>query len=205
MSKKEICIILSKLALFENPIMHSEQYATDSETAGDALWKAHMLGDIEGKTILDLGAGTGILGLGACLLGAKKAILVDKDASALKIAKENKSLLEDESGEVYNVEFVNSDVSDVSVLCDVVFMNPPFGTKDEHADTNFLLRAFRLAPIIYSFHKASTKHYIDKLAKQNGFAVTHFIEYGLLLKKTMAHHKKRIERVHVGLWRMKKI
>jgi putative methylase len=205
MAKKELCILLSKLRVFESPNMLLEQYPTDSEVAGDALWNAHMREDIKGKIVADLGAGTGILGLGACVLGAKKAVLVDSDKEALQIVNQNKILLEETLRTKFDIELINSDISSFQGTADVLFMNPPFGTKDEHADTNFLLRAFKIAPIIYSFHKASTKHYIDKLIKQNGFAVTHYVEYNFPLKKTMAHHKKRIERVRVGLWRMERL
>ena len=204
MTKKELCIALSRLRMFENPEVRSEQYSTDSEVAGDALWKAHMLGDIDGKAVVDLGAGTGILGLGACFLGAKKAFLVEKDKAALEIAAENKKLLEKEAGRKLNADMINEDVFAFEKQADVVFMNPPFGTKDAGADTRFLLLAFKLAPVVYSFHKSSTRKYIDKLASENGFFVTHYFEYDFPLKNTMAFHRKRIERVRVGFWRMEK-
>jgi len=204
MTKKELCMSLSRLKTFEKPDMRAEQYTTDSETAGDALWKAYMIGDIEGKTIVDLGAGTGILGLGACFLGAKKAFLVEKDKAALELAEENKKLLEKELGLKLKTELINEDIYAFEKKADVVFMNPPFGTKDAGADTKFLQRAFKLAPIVYSFHKASTKDYIWKLATDNGFSVTHYFEYDMALKRTMPFHKKKIERVRAGFWRMEK-
>jgi putative methylase len=204
MSKKELCMSLSRLKTFENPDMQSEQYPTDSEIAGDALWKANMLGDIEGKVIVDLGAGTGILGLGACFLGAKKAFLVEKDKAALEIAHENKLSMEEDTGIKLNVELINKDIFVFEKKADVVFMNPPFGTKDAGADTKFLERAFKLAPVVYSFHKSSTKPYIDKLSVENGFSVTHYFDYHFPLKNTLPFHKRRIERVRVGFWRMEK-
>lgn len=41
------------------------------------------------KTVLDIGAGSGILAIGACLLGAKSAVGVDIDAQSVNVAKEN--------------------------------------------------------------------------------------------------------------------
>lgn len=204
MSKKEICVLLSGLQSFESPDMLLEQYPTDSEVAGDALWFAHMLGDLDGKVVADLGAGTGILGLGTLVLGAKQAFLVDIDPKALEIAKMNKKGLEREIGHRLDAVFVNSDISSFDGSADIVFMNPPFGTKKENADSVFLMKAMGVAPIIYSFHKASTREFIDRLVDGNGFRKTHYREYDFPLKKSMPHHKQRIERIRVGLWRIEK-
>lgn len=43
----------------------------------------------DGDSILDLGCGSGILSIGALLLGAKKATAVDIDENSVRIAKEN--------------------------------------------------------------------------------------------------------------------
>src|SRR3989338_11601347 len=88
-TKSRLAIILSKLRQFENPKFLDEQYTTDSEIAAMVLWNAYMSGNIKGKTIAYLGAGTGILGIGALLLGAKKVFFVEKDENAVKILKEN--------------------------------------------------------------------------------------------------------------------
>ena len=45
--------------------------------------------DLQGKTVLDVGCGSGILGLSALLLGAKRAELVDIDPQAAEIAAHN--------------------------------------------------------------------------------------------------------------------
>ena len=45
--------------------------------------------DLNGKTVLDVGCGSGILGLCALLLGAKSAELVDIDVQATDVAKHN--------------------------------------------------------------------------------------------------------------------
>lgn len=45
--------------------------------------------DIEGKNVLDLGCGSGILSIGALLLGAESTTLVDIDKNSVKIAREN--------------------------------------------------------------------------------------------------------------------
>jgi len=45
--------------------------------------------DLEGKTIIDYGCGSGILGIAALLLGAKQVIAVDNDPQALLASRDN--------------------------------------------------------------------------------------------------------------------
>ena len=71
-SKAGLARVLSGLKGFDEAKVRLEQYPTDGETAADILWNMYILGDIDGKVIVDLGAGTGILGIGAGLLGAKR-------------------------------------------------------------------------------------------------------------------------------------
>lgn len=204
MTKKELSILLSRLKVFDKPEMKLEQHPTDSEIAGEVLWNAYMQGDIQGKVIADLGCGTGILGLGALLLGAKKAFLVDIDARAVELAMQNKAFLEQETGQKINAVFSAGDISVFDEKADVVIMNPPFGTKNENIDTVFLLKAIDLARIIYSFHKVSTKDYVDRLVSETKFKISHYQEYDFPLKMSMAHHTKKVERIRVGLWRIQK-
>ena len=96
-SKSQLAVALSRLKGFAEPDVRHEQYATDSEVAGHMLWNAYMLGDIEGKVIADLGCGTGILGIGATLLGAGKVYFVDMDKKALETAKMSFSKVRSES------------------------------------------------------------------------------------------------------------
>ena len=48
--------------------------------------------DLRGKSILDLGCGSGILALSALLFGAKKAVAVDTDSLAEQVVTENAAL-----------------------------------------------------------------------------------------------------------------
>ncbi|MBN2051994.1 methyltransferase [Candidatus Woesearchaeota archaeon] len=204
MTKKELSILLSRLRIFDKTEMMLEQHPTDSEIAGEVLWNAYMQGDVEGKVIADLGCGTGVLGLGASLLGAQKVFLVDIDAEAVELAIQNKTFLEQETGNRLNAIFSAGDIAVFDEKVDVVIMNPPFGTKNKNIDTLFLLKAMDLANVIYSFHKASTKDYINQLISESKFETTHYFEYDFPLKKSMPHHTKKIERIKVGLWRTRK-
>ena len=117
-TKSRLAIKLSKLKSFESPKIRAEQYMTDSETAAEMLWFAYMRGDISGKTIADFGCGTGILGIGAILLGAEKVFFIDNDEDAIKICKEN--LGNEKKGEI-----LSSDVASFDKKSDVVIENPP--------------------------------------------------------------------------------
>ena len=88
-SKASLAVALSKLKTYSKPSISLEQYPTDSEIAAEILWSAYMHGDLSGKTVADLGSGTGILGIGALYLGASKVFFVEKDSKAMAIAKEN--------------------------------------------------------------------------------------------------------------------
>jgi ribosomal protein L11 methyltransferase len=48
--------------------------------------------DVEGKAILDVGCGSGVLSIGAMLLGAKEVFAVDIDPLAIEVTKENAAL-----------------------------------------------------------------------------------------------------------------
>lgn len=201
-SKARLAIELSKLNVFTEPDVETEQYPTDSEIAAEALWNAYYLGDVENKTIADLGCGTGILGIGALLLNAKKVFLVEQDEKALAIARENHRKYKEI---VKEAVFLLQDIKEFNEKTDVVIQNPPFGTKQKHADREFLLQAFTIAPVIYTFHKTTSKDFIKKIAEDNNYKVTHYWEFDFPLKATQLFHKKRIQRIKVGCWRLERV
>lgn len=49
------------------------------------------LAEVEGKRVADVGCGSGILSVGACLLGASEVIAVDIEDLSVEVAKENAS------------------------------------------------------------------------------------------------------------------
>lgn len=202
-SKGWLAKTLSQLKVFENPRISEEQYPTDSEIAAETLWNSAMIEDFNQKVIVDLGAGTGILGIGTLLLGASKAIFVEKDSYALGICKENYQKIKSEFN-VGEAEFLELDVSNYAGKADVVIQNPPFGTKEEHADRVFLEKAFEIASVVYSFHKANTKEFIQQFADSKKFKTTHYWEVDFPLKATQKFHTRQIHRIKVGVFRFEK-
>ncbi len=67
---------------------------------------AYANNDIIGKTVLDLGCGTGRLALGASYLGADNVVGVDVDRLAIKTAVENSLKV----GLAGNVQWVIGDI-----------------------------------------------------------------------------------------------
>ncbi|ASJ07637.1 METTL5 family protein [Thermococcus pacificus] len=202
MKKKHLAMTLSKLKGFPKPKQELEQYRTPGNVAAELLWLAHSLGDIEGRVIADLGAGTGVLSIGAALLGAKKVYAVEIDGNALRIAKENARSLGVEC-----VEFINADVSGFSERVDTVVMNPPFGSQVKHADRPFLLKAFEVSDVVYSIHlaKPEVRGFIEAFTRDNGFEITHRITLPFEIPAQFHFHKKRLERIMVDVYRFERV
>jgi len=200
--KKKLELVLSKLKEFDSRDVKLEQYPTDIAIVADVLWSAYNDGDIEERVIADLGCGTGFLGLGALVLGAKKVYFVDVDEAVLKIAKENKKYLESLLKKKFNCSFFNIDVAEFDKKVDVVIENPPFGVKEEHADKRFLEVAFEVSDVVYSFHKFSTKGFVEKFSSDQGFKVDKVYRYEFPIKRSFSFHQKRVQKIDVGCWKL---
>ncbi len=85
----------------------------------------NMLGDISGKTVLDLFAGTGSLGLEALSRGAKSCIFVENNPKTLQILKDNLKDIE-------NAQILKSDAYKLDLLetFDLIFIDPPYEKFD---------------------------------------------------------------------------
>ena len=201
-SKKELAVILSHLDGFSEAKVSLEQYQSDPEIAAAVLWEAFMDGHIEGKDVADLGSGTGILGLGALLLGADRVFFVESEHEAMRIAQHNKIFLDHEFGLSGKAVFQEQDIVDFEKKVDLVVQNPPFGTKQKHADKAFLEKAFVLSKAVYSFHKSETAGFVNSIARDHGFFVEKRYDFVWSLKQTMAHHKKKKQEIMVSCWKL---
>lgn len=197
LSENKLAIKISKLRGFESPNVLLEQYVTPSDIAAKILWFAYMQGDIEGKIVADFGCGTGILGIGALLLEAKRVYFVDIDGDVLEIAKDNYNKLKLEGGEFLNVDIVGFDKE-----IDCVIQNPPFGVKKMHADREFLEKALEVSKVIYSFHKIESEGFINKFCCDNNAEAKKIFIFDFPLKATQKYHKKEVYKVKIGVWRI---
>jgi len=204
-SKSGLAVLLSRLKGFSDPDFKLEQYQTESEIAAEMAWNMFYRREIQGKVVADLGCGTGMLGLAMLVLEAKKVFFVDIDEKAIEIAKENLDFVEEKLGVKLKekAEFVVGDVTVFGDKVDLVVENPPFGIQGKrHADKAFLEVAFVIAPIVYSFHKVESKSFIAKFSDDKGFKIDGYWEFDWPLKQTMKFHRKKIQYIQVGCWKM---
>ncbi|MBI4159019.1 methyltransferase [Candidatus Woesearchaeota archaeon] len=195
-SKSQLAIELSRISSFSQPKIKLEQYITDSEIAAEILWQAYLEGDVHGKVIADLGAGTGVFSLGCVLLKAKRIYAVEKDGDALALAKNNiNSRI---------CSFVHADVKEFNKKVDTVIQNPPYGTRKRHADREFLIKSFGIADKVYSIHKISTARFIEKITKDYGFRIKKILKFKLPLKKSYPFHTKKTAKIEAGCWILEK-
>lgn len=75
--------------------------------------------DLTDKTIMDVGCGSGILGLSALKLDAQKVIMIDNDQSAVKVAQENLEFNKMTS----QAELVLGTLDSVDIIADIIFAN----------------------------------------------------------------------------------
>lgn len=204
-SKSGLAVVLSHLKSFSRPKVLQEQYSTDSEVAASVLWNAYQLGDIKNKIVADLGCGTGILGIGAGLLGAKEVLMIDNDKEALQIAKDNIAKLKSEGYNIGTIKIVYKNIKEVDLEADAVVQNPPFGTKIRHTDIIFLEKALKIAPIVYSFHKSEGKPFLERFSAKKSTRITHIWGFKFPIKATMGFHRRQIHRIDVSCFRFEKV
>ena len=84
-----------------------------------------------------------------------------------------------------NAVFVRGDIREFEKPVDLVVQNPPFGTKDKHADKKFLEKAFSLAPLVYSMHKYSTQRFVEAICNDYKFKITAVWRYEFPIKAAL--------------------
>lgn len=157
MRKRELAIKLQQIAPHIQPSVTLEQYTIPADLAAEILFQScYVHDDIESKFVVDLGTGTGRLALGAAMLGAEYVVGVDIDADSLKVASRYAKLLG------LGADWALADIKSLRGPVDTVLMNPPFGTKQAHADTYFLQNAVNLGRVVYSIHKSSTRPFLTR-------------------------------------------
>jgi len=178
-----------------------EQYTIPVDVASEMLFlAAYVHDDLNRKTVIDLGCGTGRLALGAVLLGAAEAVGIDIDKEMVKKAKENakKLHLKEETS------WVAGDIDVLHGNFHTVLQNPPFGVQRRSADRRFLLKALELAPRIYSLHKSGVgnRAFIKRFIEGHGGKVTHVFQMKLNIPKQFEFHTKRKHEIEVDLYRI---
>jgi putative methylase len=184
-----------------SPNAFLEQYTIQVDVASEFLFlAAYTNDDIIGKTVVDLGCGSGRLATGAVLLGAREAVGVDIDRSAVKKARESAERLSLAS----RLSWIAGDIDVLRGRFNTVLQNPPFGVQRRSADRRFLLKAMELAPRVYSLHKAgeANRAFIKRFIEANGGKVTSIFQMRFNIPRMFKFHTERRHEVDVDLYRI---
>jgi len=186
-------MMLQKIAPLAEPRADLEQYSTPAYLAADVLFTAYSLGDIQGKTIIDLGCGNGIFSIGSSLLGAKRVVGVDVDPKALDAARVNSENMGVE------IDLVESDIASFQGRGDTVIQNPPFGAQRKGADRPFIKKAIECAETVYSLHMEETVPFLQREVSELGAHVEYRKSYKFNIPHMFGFHKKEKKSVDIVL------
>ena len=187
--KKQLEIELSKIIDdFKEPKIKFEQYMTPPEIAAFMIHYAWMKGEIENKKIIDIGAGTGMLGIGAAFLGGNVTMIeIDKDA--YEILKNNVAKTDHE------IRLINKNIFDFDFdeEYDTALINPPFGIKSKNKDMDFIVKASKISKHIFSIHDGSESNInnIKSLFEKNNLEIMESLMMDFSLKSTYPWHEEK--------------
>ena len=193
--------VLQQAEPHPSPKASLEQYTIPAEVASEILFlAAYMNDDIIGKTIADLGCGSGRLAIGAAFLGAKEAVGIDIDKMAVKKAQENARRISLKN----RLSWVVGDIDAFRGKFDTVLQNPPFGVQRRTADRRFVLKAMALASRVYSLHRAgeTNRAFIKRFIESNGGKVTSIFQMRFSIPRMFKFHTERRHEVDVDLYRI---
>jgi len=195
--------VLALVEPYPSPKAHLEQYTIPVETAAEMLFVAAYINpDIIGKTVADLGCGTGRLAIGAALLGARETVGVDIDKVAVEVAKKNA----EKTGVGEKTSWIAADIDALRGTFDTVLQNPPFGVQRRRADRKFLLKSLELAHRVYSLQKGgeSNRAFIKRFIEGQRGKVTGIFPMKLVIPRMFGFHTKTKYKVDVDLYRMER-
>src|SRR5665647_3126835 len=193
MKQRKLEIILEQAKVFDFPSAELEQYYTPATVAARLLHFAFLRGDIASKRVVDLGCGTGVLALGAALLGGV-VTGVDSDDRALEIARANANLLD------VNVAWLQSGIESFEGSYDTVVMNPPFGAQKRRRDRPLLRKAVSVGQVIYLLHNAVVNGFVRHVVEPH--RVTDAISVKLPIAHTFKFHKDEVRYVDAIIYRI---
>jgi putative methylase len=202
-TKTQLAQQLGVVAGFEDPRVDLEQYRTPPDLAAHLIHTADLHDDIEDRTVIDLGTGTGMLALAAVLRGPARVVGVDLDPGPLATARTNERRV----ATATHVAWVLGDATEPPLDPPgptTVVMNPPFGAQatNEHADRAFLTTAAEIADVSYSIHNTGSADFVEAFATDEGGAVTHAFEAELDLPRQFEFHESDAKTVTVEVFRV---
>lgn len=202
MTRRRLASELGVVAGFDDPRAPLEQYHTPPGIAAHIVHLADLQEDLDGRTVVDLGCGTGMLALGAALRGPERVVGVDLDPAPLATARDNERRV----GALTEVVWIRADATESPLCLDgaTVLMNPPFGAQsgNEHADRAFLETAGEIASVSYSVHNAGSREFVESFVADAGGEVTHAFEATLDLPHQFEFHEADSRELAVEVFRV---
>lgn len=109
---------------------------------------------IDGRSCLDLYAGSGALGFEAVSRGAARAVLVEKNPKAAKALRQNQQLIDAQNQLSVTACAALQYLSTTSARFELVFLDPPFATDELEKACYLLQKHGLIAPdgLIYLEH-----------------------------------------------------
>ena len=194
-------MLLSGLEQLQSPSVELEQYAIDGDLAARWLTDISTFGDLHnGCRVADLGAGNGVLGLGALALGAGWATLVEADQTACDTAQSNAENM----GFSDSVEMIHVSIGAAPFELDsfdVVISNPPWGRQSPKADRPFLDAILAARVSSHLMHSAEATH-IEPLFEEHGWFVERYGEADFSLPAKYSHHSRQRGKTRAAFWRL---
>jgi putative methylase len=152
-----------------------------------------------------LGAGNGVLGIGAAFLGAKQVTMVECDKTAIDIIDENISEVEGNEFLKTIHQRVDGSAIELDSTVDIAIMNPPWGVQTKHADRPFFETLFAMnIPLIHFIHSIDAGH-LAALAKSNGYAIHSIYQTDFRLPAAYSHHKQQQGSTRIRCYRLERL
>jgi predicted RNA methylase len=197
--RQQLEIALSYLKPSPSPQLAHEAYDLDPSSAAEILFLAESrYGDVKNRTVLDLGCGSGILAIGAALMGAQTVVGVDINVDSVEMARTNAGLVG------VGIQLVAGDIEAVRGPLDVTIMNPPFGTRLRGMDITFLRKAMSVSALVYSLHKSGEQNrvFLRNNVEKLGGKVDAIFNMEIEIPRTYEFHTKKRYQVEVDLYRV---
>lgn len=201
MRLRKLAMSLSKLGVKEDLDASMEQYVTPGDLASRWLFDIQAFGDLSpGCRVADLGAGNGILGIGAVMMGASFVKLVEADQKLCDLANANaEGMLMSGKYEVSNKR-IGKDNFHLEGY-DLIISNPPWGRQKEGADSEFIEHILASKTITHIMHSANAKH-LEKRFEDMNWDVEMYGEADFPLPASYSHHKMTRGVTRAGFWRL---
>lgn len=136
--------------------------------------------DLQGKNVVDVGAGSGILSYGASLLGAMDILVIDNDLDAIKVSKENLTHIDCIQYKVNNLlDGIDNkfDIIIANIVADVIVLLSEYLEVNLASDGVFLVSGIieNKWPIV--FEKILSQGLVlEKMIEEEGWVTAKFIK-----------------------------